>query len=758
MPARLRLPLLLTLAFTLACACPLSNPLSTVSLPGGAGRPSSGGPVAVATVLPGDPLAVGDPALDPRLDDPTAPGLYLQPTILDDNGWVTYASGDDITALISDGTSIWAGSLGGGLTQWDLSALRAVRHTPQTGFPLTTVTALAVEPTTGVIFALADDALALGDPTGWRAVTLADLRAKPSVTIPASARLTALATVPASTVVWLGLTFAVDADVPRSAGAVLRYDWAADVVQVIPRDSAGLPVPAVNDIALDAEGAVWLATGDATVAGSLSTLSAQGLWEHRTASNTTGLTADYFTAVEIAPNGDFYAASPLGLHLYLAETDQWTTYRTAAGLNLTFDAATPGGAVWLATPVGIEKITPFGLDGVHAYPPPIAGPAAPLLPPVIVPALTPTPLPPALSQAGSKRGLAQPSGQAGLVAPVRAVVVDATGTVWYGGQFGLFTFSPGGTYQRLTLLDDLLSNAITHLTVADDGALWLSYGGPAALQYTRLYRNRVTHYTDPFQAIAAAYPWAGADPPWPVSPEGLIWLALDTTFWVFNGVNWQSITIPTQYGRQVSNYAVGDSGFLAAFTDNGLVLYRPDFGWLAPTAPGSARFAAPVVALRLVGDSLFVATADLTVGNGGVFRYHVPSDSWTVYDTGTGVPAGPVVALWAAADGQVWAASADGTLLRYRPNRDDWEPRVLALPSDSLPVSRVAGFENGSLALAVRDGLVFVPAAGGGPQVLTAGDSGLLAGPVATLAADSRGFLWLASPYGVQRLPLAVSP
>lgn len=754
----LRLLLLAVLALTLACACPVSNPLGTVSLPGGVGRPSGGGPVAVATVVPGDALVVGQAEVDALVDDPNVPGLYLPPTVVDENGWVTYASGDDIMALVSDGTAIWAGSVGGGLTQWDLSALRAVRHTPQTGFPLTTVTALAVEPTTGVIFALADDRVAIGDPTGWRAVTLDDLRTRPGVTIAAGARLTAVAAAPGSTVVWLGLTLPEDDNLPRTAGAVVRYDWAADVAQVISRDSAGMPVPVVNDIALGADGEVWLATGDAMRPGGLSVLSAQGLWEHRTASNTTGLSADYFSAVEITPNGDFYAASPLGLHLYLAETEQWTTYRTATGLNLTFDGATPGGAVWLATPVGIEKITPFGLDGVHAYPPPVAGPAAPVLPPVIVPALTPTPLPPLVSVDRVKRGVKRPSWQAEVVAPVRAVVVDDTGMVWYGGQFGLFTFSPGGTYQRLTLLDDLLSNQITHLTVTEDGAVWISYGGSAALHYTRLYHNRVTHYSDPFQAIAAAYPWAGADPPWPVSPEGLIWLALDTTFWVFNGVNWQSITIPAQYGRQVSNYTVGEAGFLAAFTENGLVLYRPDFGWLAPTAPGSARFAAAVVALKLVGDSLFVATADFVVGNGGVFRYHVPSDSWTVYDSGTGVPAGPVVGLWADGSGQLWAVSAAGTVLRYRANRDDWVVRALDLPGGVLPVTRAVGFENGSVALAVADGLAFVSAAGGGVQVLKGGEAGLIAGAVSALAADERGFLWLASPVGVQRLPLAREP
>lgn len=120
---------------------------------------------------------------------------------------------------------------------------------------------------------------------------------------------------------------------------VYRYD--GDNWQAV----QGITAPWVLDMAFDAAGSAWIATGPGLHGGGHGLLAPAGdAWTQVTAEQ--GLGSDTVYAVALGPDGTVAAGTTLGVSLY--HDGQWRTLRGGPTRNrVTSVAVTPDGAVWL---------------------------------------------------------------------------------------------------------------------------------------------------------------------------------------------------------------------------------------------------------------------------------------------------------------------------------------------------------------------------------------------------------------------------
>ena len=300
---------------------------------------------------------------------------------------------------------------------------------------------------------------------------------------------------------------------------VYRYD--GTIWQEVP----GISVPWVLDIAFDAGGAAWIATGPGLHGGGYGLLSPVGdAWERVTSEQ--GLGSDTVYAVADGPGATIAAGTTLGVSLY--QDGLWRTLRGGPTRNqVTTVAVTSDGAAWLGfgdysayrSGGGVARFDgeqwQYFLDNEN------------------VTVLTTDPQ--GMLWAGAGCGLFRWDGAAwrdvggGCDAPRGDVVDLAFGTdssAWVASGMNLGRFDG----QSWTYYDRLASS----VAVAPDGAVWVSgWKGTQGSDYTARFDG----------STWVEYPGRRAS--LSVSPEGQVWaVAQDGGLVCFDGQGWPACSGP----------------------------------------------------------------------------------------------------------------------------------------------------------------------------------------------------------------------
>lgn len=226
-----------------------------------------------------------------------------------------------------------------------------------------------------------------------------------------------------------------------------------------------IAVPWVTDIAFDAGGAAWIATGPGLHGGGYGLLAPRGdAWERMTSEQ--GLGSDTLLAIAAGPDGTIAAGTTLGLSVYRDE--RWHTLRGGPTRNQVVAAAvTPDGAVWL----GFGDFSAYRSGGGVAR----------------------------LDHEGWQYFLEGEN--------VAVLAVDRRGTLWAGAGCGLWRWD-GRAWQGAGAGCDTLKGDIIDLAFGADGAVWVASGMKLAIYDGREWAiyDRLAHSVD-------------------VAPEGTVWIA-----------------------------------------------------------------------------------------------------------------------------------------------------------------------------------------------------------------------------------------
>lgn len=318
---------------------------------------------------------------------PAAPRLGIGDT------WVT------AVAVGSDGTA-WLGTYGAGLSRFD-GRRWTTFDTTNSGLPNDWVTDLAIAPDGAVWVGTYGGGVARFDGRGWRVFN----RRRDGL---ASDWVTSIAVAPDGQV-WVGTHGEglshfqpppLDRELGASTSALRRElsDSIRDVEAVAPgrfdsrtllalhprlqphgvweRITADRRLPSnfVNDIAVDATGAVWVATEDG-----LARFDGR-LW--KTFLRDDGLPDNRVRAVAVGPDGQVWVGTSRGAARF--DGRSWRTFTHADGLahnHVEAIAIDPAGDVWFGTLGGLT----------HLSPSPISHPQSPRLPVIFVHGWTPPP-------------------------------------------------------------------------------------------------------------------------------------------------------------------------------------------------------------------------------------------------------------------------------------------------------------------------------------------------------------------------------
>lgn len=115
-----------------------------------------------------------------------------------------------------------------------------------------------------------------------------------------------------------------------------------------------------------------------------------------------------------------------------------------------------------------------------------------------------------------------------------AVLIDHSGGVWAAGTRGLAHFS-NGKWTRLTTQNGLLTNHVSYLREARDGALWVSYREPLGVSRIEMRGDKlaIQHFSTKNGLRSDATYFLGAD------SLGSIWVGSDSGVDRFDGASWR---------------------------------------------------------------------------------------------------------------------------------------------------------------------------------------------------------------------------
>lgn len=289
-----------------------------------------------------------------------------------------------------------------------------------------------------------------------------------------------------------------------------------------------------------------------------------------------------------------------------------------------------------------------------------------------------------------------------LASDVRAVLVDQDGSIWFGTRSGLNHFD--GFWHNYTTVDGIPEGAVTSLTQAPDGTLWV--GSDSGISRSERPQKD------------APRTWTRAVP--------------ET---IFEKVN---VLLATETGQ------------IWIGTDSGAG-YIADDTW-RQVLPESTD-AAPVRIRSIAAISL----DELWLGGDDLYRYNLTDGSLSKVE---GFQArSPIQVILAAklaapASQSIWVGTAQGGLWTY----DGQEWRSFLRPSGNFPAETVAA--NDILALAEdRDGTIWVGTNGGGVSLYNSDGlgpqfgggfwknfttlDGLSANAVSAIALDNAGTAWI---------------
>ncbi|HNT26069.1 MAG TPA: two-component regulator propeller domain-containing protein [Anaerolineales bacterium] len=644
-------------------------------------------------------------------------GFLLQPSNRADL-WPLYDSPSAVTVLLWDGQFMWAGSQGGGLVQWDPQTLAAVRHTQATGFPLLTVNDLAFDPAGGLLYAAGDAGLAIWDGTQWRHM----LPKQMGFVYDAPLR---CVLVEDGTTLWVGQDQAMDMggfgdEIMASGGGLARGDWQANTWQHYEAPDALLSNQ-VNDLALDANGTLWVATGiygNEPTSGGVSYREAAGKWAHYGLDhgadgfqNDRGLDGYAFGTLALGPDGTIYAAGRRGVSWLAPGAGQWQSAAAWDARQMAFD---PQGMLWVAGREGLFVLAVDSLSPIFSQ-----------------------------SQYDHYQGLA----------------FDGQNEAWFGGENGLFEMVEGQAESR-QVPGALPARWVTDAAVNADGSLWLRTGETIS----RINGQRIEYFADQRQAIQAAYPWTGRQTLWPTAPDGSLWIVESGGFAGYNGV-WQTVPLDPALEGGVGSFVVGPDGLIVAANPAGISQYTPAQGWRYTPVPERVVYLGNLV-FDPQRQAVWGSTAYSNFFPGQALRFDLGTQAWTLVEEGI-IAGVPPQGIALAPNGDIWVAGTSGHLAIYRPD-GSWHKlnapdgllgeaagfgEIYFAPDGStwLTTLKLCGFE----AICV-DGLVRY--SGDAWQQFTTTNSGLADNWVSEIAFDPSGSLWLATSAGLQHMPALPHP
>ncbi len=698
--------LLALLALACNAAVPTAAPRSVQSTP--AVVTEAAAPSAPQAVQPTPP-----PTAPPQI---TPAGLLLQPSNSADR-WPLYDSPSAVTVLLWDGRFMWAGSQGGGLVQWNPQTLLAVRHTQASGFPLLTVNDLAFDPASGFVYAAGDAGLAIWDGAQWR-----HIRAKEMGFVYDSPLRCVL--FENSTTLWVGQDQAIDMggfgdEIMASGGGLARGDWQANTWQHYEAPDALLSNQ-VNDLALDANGTLWVATGiygNEPTAGGISFRDSSGKWAHYGLEhgadgfqNDRGLDGYAFGALTIGPDGTIYAASRRGVSWLAPGAGQWQSAAAWDARQMAFD---PQGTLWVA-----------GREGLFVR---------------VVDSLSPI-----FSQNEYDH--------------YQALAFDDQNEAWFGGESGLFELVEGQAEAR-QVPGALPASWVTDVAFDGGGALWLRTRSAVSSAVSRINGGQVEYFATERQAIEAAYPWTGEQSLWQTAPDGSLWIVESGGFAGYNGA-WQSVPLDPALEGGVGSFVVGPDGLIVAVNPAGISQYTPSQGWRYTPVPERVVYLSNLV-FDPQHNAVWGSTAYSNFFPGQALRFDLGNQAWTLVEEGL-IAGVPPQGIAQAPNGAIWVAGASGRLAIYRPD-GTWHTieapaellgdavgfgEIYFSPDGStwLTMLKLCGFE----AICV-DGLVRY--SGDSWQQFTTANSGLADNWISDIAFDPSGDLWLATRAGLQHMP-----
>ncbi|MEM7305816.1 MAG: two-component regulator propeller domain-containing protein [Planctomycetota bacterium] len=253
---------------------------------------------------------------------------------------------------------------------------------------------------------------------------------------------------------------------------------------------------------------------------------------------------------------------------------------------------------------------------------------------------------------------------------VRAVAVDADGTLWFATPAGLAARRPDNVWSVFTTLDGLADDDVRDLALLPDGSLWCATPAGVSVRlasgaFTTLNAGGSGLVSDDVRAVAAD----GRGNAWAATPAGVS--RLDA------GGVWRTWTtaegLPAGTPRAL---ALGDGERVALATSTGVALLRgsgdlwDSYGVAEGLVSGDVRAAA-----WGAGEELFAATAAGLAGWDGY--------AWRNWSASDGLPSDDLRSVALAPDGRLLVGTAAG-LASGGPDAWSTETVVDGLPSDEV--------------------------------------------------------------------------
>ncbi len=310
-------------------------------------------------------------------------------------------------------------------------------------------------------------------------------------------------------------------------------------------------------------------------------------------------------------------------------------------------------------------------------------------------------------------------------------IIEADGGFWLGTHDGGVVFYDGSSWRTWATRDALANNQINGILQEENGVLWLTHPGLGLTRYDPA--------ADAWQTFGE--PEGALD--WPSAPaldgEENLWIGGYEELKWYDGSAWGSSRPQQLFDTIVHGVAIAPDNVRWYWTDHGVIRHDPAAEeWATFTAADSPVFES-VNALHIAPDGSVWAG-----GMGGLVYYD--GGAWRVPDATGDAPAGTeyseVHDLTSSADGALWAVG-DGALYRLvdaQWTRFHWEDHW---------VETVAVGPDGAVWVG-DDGLGRLDPATGTWQALTPAD-GLVNPQVTAIWITPAGVVWVGTDAGVSR-------
>jgi len=247
---------------------------------------------------------------------------------------------------------------------------------------------------------------------------------------------------------------------------------------------------------------------------------------------------------------------------------------------------------------------------------------------------------------------------------VFAVAQDADGALWFGTAGGVSRYL-AGAWETYTTEAGLPTDVILSAEAARDGTLWFGTAGEGVVRYRP---EEGWHTFTQLDGLADNYVRAICE-----AQDGTLWLGTSKGLNSFDGDSWQLFTSQSTKGGlpgdEVRQIWCAPDGALWFSTNQGAACYDGS-SWQSYDREKGLP-ASSVNTIWKEGEDVWFGTS------GGLCRYD--GRTWQVYTPYDGLPNSHVLSILHAAPDTWWIGTADGGLVRYRPQRTPPWVRVVAI-------------------------------------------------------------------------------